>query len=650
MGGSLARAPFVPLVLALICGILLWQWDAPIWVIWALSAIAVLAALWRLRLTRLSRIQRQHNLIWWAVLPLIIAAGYLCMALHAPRPEIAAGDYWPYKYMSGTVEEASAGAGGDKLVVRVDTLISFRDEAVEIPSLRVMVNTSGSLISEGDIILLKARPEPLKKDGFDDGYKELMYARGIDYTCYVPTDEIIVTGHARGLRLTFAEWRDALQRQIEQLPLSRDARALMQAMFTGERDYLDAETRADFSAVGLAHILALSGLHIGIIMALLLWLLLPLNALGAVRWRYILAGVGIVLFAMMTGFGVSVMRATIMGCCYLLALCLERRRSGVNLLCAAAFLILMFTPRALFDVGFRLSFVTALAIILFAEALTPFATRRGHRWHQIFGWIVVPLVAYLAAWPLTAWYFHSLPLMSLPLNLIFVPLLPLYMFASLIYLAAFAVGVDLTWIGWGIDGFTRALMWASHLIASSPGSAMDIWVPEAMPWLYLIALGFLAYYLRTLQKVALWGAALFGCASIGSLFLLPTSMPPDCLEVQRTSTTCRVRIYRNGVSTDTTFIPESIRLYLLDGKTVAWVDSPVPTDSTARPVKCDLLLVGSGYRGTLDALSRHFSAALIAVHSSVSELNTARYANESDTLRNPVRFLRTDAPLRLSTK
>lgn len=653
------RAPFAPMVLALIVGILAARWGAPAWMPAALAAVAGASALliyfprfWRAPAARLARTSAGRGRLWWCVLPLFAAAGYFCMTLHSTDPDAVEGRSFPYKYASGTVMEAQAKSGGDRLTVRVETLISFRGESVRVAPFSILVSTPGTLAREGDIVTFRCDAQRLRNEDADPetGYAELMYARGMEYRCHVPEGRLAVTGHDGSWRFRLLEWRDAVEREIELTPLRPGTKALLLAMLTGDRDYITPQTRADFTGAGLAHILALSGLHVGIIMALLLWLLLPLNALGLRNLRYALTAVGIALFALMTGLGVSVARAAIMGCCFLLAMAMERRRTGLNVLCAAAFLILMFDPLALFDAGFRLSFAVALGIMLFAQDVTPFARKKTHRLHALIGWVVVPLVAFMVAWPLTASYFHAMPLLFLPLNLLFVPALPAFMLGAMLYIGLFALGVALTPLGAALDWFCEAMLWSARLAGSH---SVPVWVPEAMPWLYLAALGLLAYYVASERREALWGAVMFGLCALLSLFVLPTACPPDSLRLRPEYSRTELTEYVGGRRVDTPLARDTVLMLRASGHSVAWVDMPLAEADTASPkIKCDVLVAGPEAESTLTELLAHFEPDVVAVHAGTPQLREARMQTEADTLPShvAVHFLNRDGALILPSK
>ncbi|WP_372662782.1 DNA internalization-related competence protein ComEC/Rec2 [Cohnella sp.] len=190
----------------------------------------------------------------------------------------------------------------------------------------------------------------------------------------------------------------------------------MKGLVVGIRSDLNPEQFDDFARLGLTHVLAISGLHVGVIVFLLLqfgaWMRLT-------RERTLDMTIALMpIYMMITGASPSAVRACLMA---MLALWLARRhalKDGLHLLSAAALLMLIWNPSLIADVSFQLSFIVTAGLLLFVPTVTeslPF------RWKWLRGAIAVTLTAQVVSFPLTAYYFHSVHLLSLPANLLLVP-------------------------------------------------------------------------------------------------------------------------------------------------------------------------------------------------------------------------------------
>lgn len=222
----------------------------------------------------------------------------------------------------------------------------------------------------------------------------------------------------------FFRWRRALEEKITRL-VPGDASAFLIAVLLGEKSGLPRSVKREFQLTGVAHVLAISGLHVGFVAAFLYLLLsfLPISF----KWNYALSLLLLTGYMLLTGAHAPVVRATLMLYLYLLGKILERKPRAMNTLFLAAFLILLWQPQQLFQVGFQYSFAAVFAILFIYRRLEPLRFRLRERIPR-FGdkYLVVPFLVSLAAQlgtlPITAYYFKNIPLISFFLNLLVIPL------------------------------------------------------------------------------------------------------------------------------------------------------------------------------------------------------------------------------------
>ncbi|MBN1480436.1 DNA internalization-related competence protein ComEC/Rec2 [candidate division KSB1 bacterium] len=215
--------------------------------------------------------------------------------------------------------------------------------------------------------------------------------------------------------------------QVIDSSLSGQPAALLKALLIGARGELDENIRQSFVNVGVIHVLAVSGLHVGFVLAGLLgffrFVRLP------TLWRILLTCLCLIFYAFITGLKPSIIRATIMAIVYLFGVLLQRRSHLLNTLSIAAFIILFIAPLSLFEAGFQLSFVAVLGIVLIYELinrlLRPVLMPMQERgWLVVMGIIklfVVSVAAQIATLPLTVYYFNRVSLLSFFANLVVVP-------------------------------------------------------------------------------------------------------------------------------------------------------------------------------------------------------------------------------------
>lgn len=256
--------------------------------------------------------------------------------------------------------------------------------------------------------------------------------------------------------------------------LTANALALVSAMTLGDKSGLSAETKEAYSISGASHILALSGLHIGIIYAVL--------SLLSMRSRRQWASQTIIvatiwLYATMVGMSPSVVRSATMFTLYAIASLLQRPRLSLNVLSFAAFAILTANPQSLWDVGFQMSFLAVLGITtLYSPIYHAPAARHITRWRAakwLWGMIAVSLSAQLFTAPLVAFYFGRFPCYFLIANIIAVPMATILIYSSLALLAATPVPVLQNAVAYIVEHVVAALDTAMQWVACLPGASIE---------------------------------------------------------------------------------------------------------------------------------------------------------------------------------
>lgn len=253
------------------------------------------------------------------------------------------------------------------------------------------------------------------------------------------------------LRLRALKWRQHIAERLTSDgtdgAADRDALAVLVAMTLGDKSALTKELRDVYAVSGASHILALSGLHLGIIYMFLTFLTLGRRRRWLVQVLLVLA---VWAFALLTGLSTSIVRAAIMITVYSLFALGGRRHASLGVLSFTALVMLLADSRSLFDVGFQLSFMSMVGILLFVplmEGLTPVRWIMAHPvTHWLFGLLAVSLAAQLGTAPLVAYYFGRFPLWFLLTNLVVVPLATLILFGTLFTLAVPALAGALLWL------------------------------------------------------------------------------------------------------------------------------------------------------------------------------------------------------------
>lgn len=341
-----------------------------------------------------------------------------------------------------------------------------------------------------------------------------LYPHAFDYQQYLQNQSIFWIGFANASSLQFLEsaasWtqlpaqlRTDLIQQLHQVYPSSIA-AILQGVLLGDRSQLTAEWKEAYEVLGIAHLLAISGLHVG---TLSFGFLTVLRWLGVTRERGILlVMLFLPFYAVVTGLGPSVVRATVMAELMWLALLLRRWYDAYNGLGIAMLLLLIWDPYLLYHPGFQFSFLITGGLLFF------FAQTGGERkkTNQLIQLMLITFVAQLFAFPLQIYYFHQFSWLSGLANLLAVPAYTL-------------IVIPLGFLTLLLSFLSLPLaMWLSHLV-TIPLQLLDeqihvlaqfhqwhpFWSPPSIPWILLYYLGLILLGLMWHYRVVLMKQALF---------------------------------------------------------------------------------------------------------------------------------------------
>lgn len=279
-------------------------------------------------------------------------------------------------------------------------------------------------------------PQALNPGQFD--YRRYLYRHGVSALLFA--QEVEKDGQERSI-LTFIH---RLRRRFLALlaaGLGQEEGSLLQGIVWGAEEDIPAEVTKIFRETGVVHILSVSGLHVGMVAALLTYLTAGINRRGV---AFCLTAGGVLFYVLLVGLEPPVIRSAVMFLFYLLARYLRRPAAWPQALALAVIVILLGSPAAVWEAGFQFSVAATAAILFFlplgerlgekgAEALSRLRFPPGESLLKKFVAVVgVSLAAQLGTLPLSAYHFSQFPLLSLPANLVAVPLTALLLYAGLL--------------------------------------------------------------------------------------------------------------------------------------------------------------------------------------------------------------------------
>jgi len=325
---------------------------------------------------------------------------------------------------------------------------------------------------EGILELPRERRNPALFD-----YRQYLSRRGIHYVLNISSSGVEKVGEKN---LSFPSvMMDIVRARVRYVFLESVGGLegdLMNAMMLGDRLSLPDDLTVDFRQTGLAHIIAISGLHVGFILLMLdkIFDFLPISAKLA-----IIIKIGILWFyCILTGATPSVLRAVFMATVYLGGKFAGRRPDALNSLALAALGILNIRPLDIFDIGFQLSFSAVLGIILFNNKLMN-ALSFLPKW--LSSTLSVMFAAQLGVVPLIAYHFNIFSPVSIPANIIFVPLSGLMVcFGFVVMIVGLILPIFAEMIGWPLKIASWLFIEGAQLASEIPMAFINIVSPSIL--------------------------------------------------------------------------------------------------------------------------------------------------------------------------
>ena len=340
---------------------------------------------------------------------------------------------------------------------------------------------SASLLP-GDELFVYARIEPPKnrEKGQTFDYARFLYYKGISGTAYVPADAWRKTGEQSDTRLKTKAllFREKILQKYRQWGIGTEQMPVLSALTLGHKGSLEKETREAYSVVGISHVLALSGMHVGIIWLLLDVLLRPLAKVRLKWLKSILVISALWIFAFVVGLEASVVRAVLMCMLMEMSLLSGLKPLSLNALAVAAFFMLLYRPFYLFDVGFQLSFVAVLSIlVLYPLFYHSFRIKnKVGRW--TWGVLCISMAAQLGTAPLVMYYFSSFSVYFLLTNIVAALLVPFIIYGAVLMVVTACIpglqGIVVKLLNGcvsaldGLAGWTSSLPFATFTIPVRP--------------------------------------------------------------------------------------------------------------------------------------------------------------------------------------
>ncbi len=355
----------------------------------------------------------------------------------------------------------------------------------------------------GDVLLVKGNPQivqsPSNPGEFD--YKRFLTFRNIYHQHFIKRENVKwlqsdPPNYFLYYSIKARAWADStLYANVN----GEREQAIASALVLGVTDGLDNELLSAYSATGAMHVLAVSGLHVGIIYWIILLLFKPLTKSKSGEWTLaVLSFIILWSYAFVTGLSPSVLRAVAMFSVVAIARPANQRTNIYNTLAAAAFLLLIYEPYFIMSVGFQLSFLAVLGIVYLQPSLYAWWEPGSRFWDEVWKITCVSISAQAATFSLGLLYFHQFPNYFLISNLFVIPISFGVLVDGLVVLAFGFFHPLASFFGLILEWFIKAMNFVVFTVEDFPFSLVEnIYINTFQCWtimLFIIAIVWVLEY------------------------------------------------------------------------------------------------------------------------------------------------------------
>jgi competence protein ComEC len=431
------------------------------------------ALLWRWNRT----VPRRRGWLYGVFLnAFLLAAGVGTVSLQAFKPVEQAGQG---TWLAVVTEPPTEKENSMKATVHVRA--NLTDEPVSACDEHVMTyfrkDSLSRRIRQGDLLVITAALNPVTNAGnpYEFDYRSYLARKHIGRSAFVESGNWqLLDSYAQGPLFNFSNRiRNSLLDIFKRAGLSGNELSVASALVLGYKADLDDTLRNAYAASGAMHVLAVSGLHVGIIYMVLTVILKLIPFLHRVKWlRALILLAALWLFALITGLSPSVMRAATMFSFIAAGEALRRRAYIYNSIAASAFILLLVNPANLFEVGFQLSYLAVIAIVFLHPFLYGLLSFKHRLADDLWNLTCVSLAAQAGTAPLALFYFHQFPMYFILSNFVVIPAATVIIYGALFLFLVSPVPVLLEAAGWLLNKFLYLVNFCIFSIEKLPESVI----------------------------------------------------------------------------------------------------------------------------------------------------------------------------------
>ena len=676
---KLVNRPFIVITLATILGILIgyhFHIDVTTSLYLLISILGVLSCVWWL----LKKRSRQSFYFTIIAIILCISFGATLVQLHDPtnynnhyshhQPIQHQENEIPSIYFS-IKERLKPSPYYEKYIV---SLRSINEQAVQGNLLlRIPKDSTNAILAVGEIYTTigKLTPIPKALNPYQFDYADYLNKLYIYHQITIPDKHLIAHTKKNVSLLRFADQiRQHIYKKVSSYSFTTEQLAIINALLLGQRQDISSDTLNAYRDAGAIHILAISGLHVGILLGILHIMLLPILRIKKYG-RVIKLVLSIVLlwcFALIAGLSPSVLRAVTMFSFLAIGIRLRSYYSSYNSLFISMFILLCYKPLLLFSVGFQLSYLAVFSILWIQPILANFYHPSFYVSKRIWEIFTVTISAQLGVLPLSLFYFHLFPSLFFVSNLMIIPFLGyiLGMGILIIVLACSNILPDILVSIYGsiIDSMNMLIAWVASqdifliqnihfsgamllstylilitlvLFLSSRKKQWLYWMGSTL-CIFLSIYGFEKYTAHKREELVIFNT--IGETTIGVLHQQKSSIHLQGPEISASTKNFLLKNYSTETQSEVSYNPNLKNIYQYKTKRIFIIDSSgVYKISNFKP---DILVLTNSPKINLNRALEHLQPKQVIVDGSNYQRDIQLWKNTCDLKNIPFHNTRTD--------
>ncbi|MBL7800426.1 MAG: ComEC/Rec2 family competence protein [Chitinophagales bacterium] len=653
---------YLLLSLALLCGVLLF-----------LNQLKSVVTGYRLRFITGTVVQLQMFIIGWLLVFVHTSVFDRSHLIHFRSEECM--------YMARITEPP---VRKEKTTMAVAELLLKQGEEKQVVSglvmLQMRTDSNSAKVKYGSEVLFHGLPELLggPKNPYQFDYGQYQRFHNIYFRVFLKEEAWRIVAQKQGNSLLTAiyDLRDFFLSLIEQHVKTKDELAVASAIMLGYRDYMNADIVQAYASSGALHVLSVSGLHVGILFLALQFLLQWMDKYRQLKWLKVLLVLAVMFFyAVLTGLSPSVLRAVVMFTFFVIAKVLNRDNNMYNVLGVSCLLLLFWNPYLITEIGFKLSYLAVLGIVVLYPILQPILTFKNKILKGAWSITCLSIAAQIATFPISLYYFHQFPNLFLISNLIIIPASDFVLYLGMLICITFKIPFVFKIVGWL---FNFLLVWINkfvYFIDSLPFALIEeIQVTQTEMYLiYVIIALALLYYFSPKGKYGVWLLAVFMVyASVRTLRLLQNenqtqivcySVPKhtalsfiqnttaytaidSSLQMHESSMLFHIKHHwwALGIKHSMSIRHSDIRqlelpigqLYVFHGKRILLIDKPVKLqEAIAFKLKLDAIILSGNQRQRMAVLHHLFDTKQYIFDTSNKNWRVKKWKAECDAMHLP---------------